>query len=64
MKNPFGIYTGNRSNFGMFNPDKLLLAGTGAAYSLRQLSTTYTGNAIRVRRALDNTEQNIGFVDG
>ena len=55
MKNPFGIYTGNRSNFGMFNPDKLLLAGTGAAYSLRQLSTTYTGNAIRVRRALDNT---------
>ena len=64
MKNPFGIYTDNRSNFGMFNPDKLLLAGAGAAYSLRQLSTTYTGNAIRVRRASDNTEQDIGFVDG
>jgi hypothetical protein len=32
-----------------------------AAYSLRLLRTTYTGSAIRVRRASDNTEQNIGF---
>jgi len=34
-----------------------------AAYSLRQLRTAYTGNAIRVRRSSDNTEQNIGFVN-
>jgi hypothetical protein len=34
-----------------------------AAYSLRKLRTAYTGNAIRVRRASDNTEQNIGFVN-
>ena len=33
-----------------------------AAYSLRLLSNTYTGSAIRVRRASDNTEQDIGFV--
>ena len=33
-----------------------------AAYSLRRLSSTYTGNAIRVRRSSDNAEQNIGFV--
>jgi hypothetical protein len=33
-----------------------------AAYSLRQLSSSYTGDAIRVRRASDNTELNIGFV--
>jgi hypothetical protein len=35
--------------------------GAAAAYSLRQLDTTYTGSAIRVRRASDNTEQDIGF---
>lgn len=31
------------------------------AYSLRKLSSTYTGNAITVRRSSDNTSQNIGF---
>ena len=34
-----------------------------AAYSLRLLRSAYTGDAIRVRRASDNTEQDIGFVD-
>lgn len=38
-------------------------SGAAAAYSLRQLSSTYTGNCIRVRRSSDNTEQNIGFVN-
>lgn len=33
-----------------------------AAYSLRQLRSAYTGNAIRVRRSSDNTEQDFGFV--
>ncbi len=32
-----------------------------SAYSLRLLSTTYTGNAIQVRRSSDNTLQDIGF---
>jgi hypothetical protein len=32
-----------------------------AAYSLRKLDKDYTGNAIRVRRSNDNTEQDIGF---
>ena len=32
------------------------------AYSLRKLRTTYTGNAIRVRRLSDNVEQDFGFV--
>jgi len=36
-------------------------SGAAAAYSLRKLRTAYTGNAIRVRRASDNTEQDIGF---
>lgn len=34
--------------------------GAAAGYSLRQLSSTAT-NAVRVRRASDNTEQDIGF---
>lgn len=37
--------------------------GAAAAYSLRLLRTNYTGSAIRVRRASDNTEQDIGFVN-
>lgn len=36
-------------------------ANSTAAYSLRKLLSTYTGSAIRVRRSLDNTEQNIAF---
>ncbi len=36
-------------------------SGSGAAYSLRKLKTSYTGPAIRVRRASDNQETNIGF---
>jgi hypothetical protein len=36
-------------------------SGAAAAYSLRLLDSTYTGDAIRVRRASDNTEQDIGF---
>jgi hypothetical protein len=36
--------------------------GAAAAYSLRLIGDgTYTGDAIRVRRASDNTEQDIGF---
>ena len=36
-------------------------SGAAAAYSLRLLSSTYSGSAIRVRRADDNAEQDIGF---
>jgi hypothetical protein len=36
-------------------------SGASAAYSLRRLSGAYSGKAIRVRRASDNTEQDIGF---
>lgn len=33
-----------------------------AAYSLRRLSSAYTGPAVQVRRSSDNTTQNIGFL--
>lgn len=33
-----------------------------AAYSMRRLKSTYTGPAIRLRRASDNAEQDIGFL--
>ena len=35
--------------------------GAAAAYSLRKLRNGYYGNAIRVRRSSDNTEQDIAF---
>jgi len=35
--------------------------GAAAAYSLRKLRSAYSGSAIRVRRASDNAEQDIGF---
>jgi hypothetical protein len=38
-------------------------SGATAAYSLRLLDSSYSGNAIKVRRASDNTEQDIGFVN-
>lgn len=37
-------------------------SGAKIAYSTRKLSNSYSGNCIRVRRASDNTEQDIGFV--
>jgi hypothetical protein len=51
-------------NYVPFASANLLLdqySGAEAAYSLRKLRTAYTGNAIRVRRSNDNTEQDIGF---
>jgi hypothetical protein len=50
---------------GITPPPALLLdtySGAAVGYSLRQLSSTYTGNAIRVRRSSDNAEQDFGFV--
>jgi hypothetical protein len=51
-------------NYVPFASANLLLddySNAAAAYSLRKLDKDYTGNAIRVRRSNDNTEQNIGF---
>jgi hypothetical protein len=39
-----------------------LYPNSTAAYSLRKLTNAYSGSVIRVRRASDNTEQDIGFV--
>jgi len=39
-------------------------SGAAAAYSLRLLDCQYAGSAIRVRRSSDNTESDIGFVNG
>jgi len=38
-------------------------SGAAAAYSLRQLSSAYSGSAIKVRRSSDNAEQDIAFVN-
>jgi hypothetical protein len=39
-------------------------SGAAAAYSLRQLSSTYSGSSVKVRRASDNVEADIGFASG
>jgi hypothetical protein len=52
------------ANYVPFASANLLLndyPNAAAAYSLRKLDKDYTGNAIRVRRSNDNTEQDIGF---
>jgi hypothetical protein len=49
---------------GITPPPALLLdtyPNARVAYSLRKLRTDYSGNAIRVRRSSDNTEQDFGF---
>jgi hypothetical protein len=37
--------------------------GAAVAFSLRKLNSSYSGNAIRVRRSNDNVEQDFGFVN-
>ena len=46
-------------------PDLLLndYDGAAAAYSLRLLDKSYSGSAVRVRRASDNAEQDIAFAN-
>ena len=39
-------------------------SGASVAYSLRRLNGSYTGSAIKVRRSLDNAEQDIAFING
>jgi hypothetical protein len=38
--------------------------GAGLAYSVRKLSSSYNGPALRVRRSSDNAETDIGFIYG
>jgi len=54
---------GGSSGGGSFTGLLDTYSGAAAAYSLRLLDSTYTGDAIVVRRASDNTTQNIGFVN-
>lgn len=55
------VYVGATEVWSSFTGLLDTYTGAAAAYSLRLLSTSYTGSAIKVRRASDNTEQDIGF---
>lgn len=57
---PVGILTAAATSSFSFLLDTY--SSASIAYSLRKLKSTYVGNAIRVRRSIDNTETNIGFV--
>jgi len=63
--NRTGIETNINDHYNIYTPFTTGLlddySGAAAAYSLRRLSSTYTGPAIRVRRASDNAEQDINF---
>jgi len=52
------IVTSGAANDGFLLDD---YSGAAAAYSLRLLSSTYEGSAIRVRRESNDAEQDIGF---
>ena len=57
----------NRGGFVSAAPAAKLLdtySSAAAAYSFRQLSNSYSGNAVKVRRASDDTELDIGFSSG
>jgi len=57
----------NRGGFVSAAPAAKLLdtySGAAAAYSLRQLSNSYSGNTVKVRRASDNAELDISFSNG
>ena len=49
---------------GALDQSSFSYVGAAAAYSLRLVYSYYDGSAIRVRRASDNTEQDIGFSNG
>ena len=57
------VYIGSTEVWSSFTGLLDTYTGAAAAYSLRQLKSGVT-NAIEVRRASDNTTQDIGFVDG
>jgi hypothetical protein len=55
-------------NLGLIGSDSIIgildnYPNASIAFSLRKLTDNFTGSAIRVRRASDNTEQNIGFIN-
>jgi len=49
---------------GAVTPPLDTYTGAAAAYSVRLLRTAYTGDIMRVRRALDNVEADVGFDGG
>lgn len=70
LKPAFLIFLILLQGIDLYAQNTLDLAGlTGSspayvAFSTRRLSTSYLGNAIQVRRSVDNTMQNIGFTAG
>ena len=59
--NRSGIETNIGSYYTTNSPLLDTYTGAAAAYSLRKLSDSYSGSAIRVRRDNDDQEQDIGF---
>ena len=58
---PTGTVISSQPNTNVYTLDNVTSI-VSAAFSLRRLRSSYSGNAIRVRRSSDNAEQDIGFV--
>jgi hypothetical protein len=60
------IYLGNNLVWEKSGSTLLLddYPNASVAYSLRKVRTAYSGDAVKVRRSSDNTEQDIGFSSG
>lgn len=71
VERPWDAYFGGQSfGFDWFSQPRTSLIqlldavpNTSYAYSTVKLSSTYSGQCLRVRRSSDNTEQDIGFVN-
>lgn len=70
-KNKIPFFDGGYENgyYLIYDKTKILLLDTYSigcklAYSLRLLTSQYTGSCIRVRRNSDNAEMDIGFING
>ena len=57
------VYMGNNKVWERFSFLLDGLTGSTGGFSLRKLKSSYTGNAVQVRRSSDNTTQDIGFVN-
>lgn len=56
-----GLYSANSQSALGFTGLLDKYGGAAAAYSVRRLSSSYSGSLIEVRRSSDNTTQNIGY---
>jgi len=64
IANTGNVYTLNKLTTSDLREIIVTKSGATLGLSLTKINPSYTGNCIRIRKQSDNTETNIGFVDG